>query len=107
MAKTSEPIIKEAIERLKESEDGTKDERAAYQEDITFGRLGDQWPSQIKDIRRAEGRPCLTINRLPSFLRQVINDARQNKPAIVVAPVDNGADPDTAEGITGLVRSIS
>src|SRR5262249_31348605 len=53
-----------------------------------------------------EGRPLLTINRMPAFIRQVVNDGRQNKPAIVVHPVDSGADPQTAEVFNGLIRHI-
>lgn len=102
----TETIIQEARERFKESEDGTALEREAAYEDITFARLSDQWPDNIRKQRQEEGRPCLTINRLPAFIRQVVNDARQNKPAITVHPVDNGADVEAAEVINGLVRAI-
>jgi len=102
----SEPIIKEALERFKESDDATDFSRQAAHEDMTFSRLADQWPEAIRKAREEEGRPCLTINKLPAFIRQVVNDARQNKPAITVHPVDNGADEDTAGVINGLVRSI-
>jgi len=60
----------------------------------------------VMETRELEGRPCLTINRLPAFIRQVVNDARQNKPAIAVHPVDSGADPETAEVFNGLIRHI-
>lgn len=99
-------IIKDAMDRFGESRDGTRDNRANAEEDIRFGRLGDQWPVDIRDQRRGEGRPCLTVNRMPSFVRQVVNDARQNKPGIVVSPVDNVSDPEKAEVIGGIVRSI-
>jgi hypothetical protein len=56
--------------------------------------------------RKEDNRPCLTINRLPSFIRQVVNDARQNKPSISVHPVDSQADPETAEVFNGLIRHI-
>ena len=56
--------------------------------------------------RELEDRPCLTINKLPAFIRQVVNDARQNKPEMRVHPADSGADPVTAEIITGLIRNI-
>jgi hypothetical protein len=52
------------------------------------------------------GKPCITVNRIPQFLRQVVNSARANKPAIQVNPVDSGADPDTAEILQGLCRHI-
>jgi hypothetical protein len=60
----------------------------------------------IRKQRELDGRPCLTVNKLPAFIRQVVNDARQNKPAIKVSPQDSNADPHTAEIITGLIRNI-
>ena len=80
--------------------------RRAAVDDIRFARLGEQWSARVMAERQAEGRPCLTINRLPAFIRQVVNDARQNKPAIVCHPVGDGADPKTAELLNGLIRHI-
>ena len=99
-------IIKGATERFEESQDGSDFNRNRYEEDISFGRLGDQWPRDVKRQRELESRPCLTINKIPPFVRQVVNDARQNKPGIIVSPVDNGADKATAEVINGLVRAV-
>lgn len=67
---------------------------------------GDQWDPQAKQQRSITGRPCLTINKLPTYLHQVTNDQRQNVPSIKVHPVDNGADVDTAEVVQGLIRHI-
>lgn len=106
---SSEPIIQEALERFQESQEGDDFNRSAYEEDVKFSRLGDQWTINGKDYkaeRLKEGRPALTINKLPSFIRQVVNESRQSKPAIKVSPVDNGADVATADVITGLIRSI-
>jgi hypothetical protein len=36
----------------------------------------------------------------------VVNDARQNKPAIKVKPVDDHGDVETAEVLSGLIRNI-
>ena len=102
----ADDIIKEARERFYESQSEPDFSRTAAVEDIKFARLGEQWPEKIRATREAEGRPCLTINKLPAFIRQVVNDARQNKPSIVVRPVDNGADKNSADVINGLVRSI-
>jgi hypothetical protein len=99
-------IIREALEQFRFSEDGSADMRARALEDIRFARMSDQWPEDVKRQRHLEGRPCLTINRLPSFIRQVVNDARQNKPSIAVHPIDGGADFATAQIIGGLIRSI-
>lgn len=105
-SKTSDSVIHEALERFEESQDGSDYNRQAYYDDIGFARMGNQWPEKVKKQREEEGRPCLTINKMPSFVRQVVNDARQNKPGIKVVPVDNGADVSTAEVIGGLIRSI-
>lgn len=102
----SDSLLKDAREmfgRCKVAEDHN---RITFKDDTRFARLGEQWPADIQEQREREGRPCLTINRLPSFIRQVVNDARQNKPSIKVRPADSGADPETAEVINGLIRNI-
>ena len=95
-----------ALERFKDSDDNSDRNRVNYEKDIEFGRLGDQWDEAVSHARHEESRPCLTINKLPSFIRQVVNESRQNKPGIVVNPVDNGADPDTARVLNGIIRAI-
>ena len=66
----------------------------------------DQWPEHIKKQRDLDGRPCLTINRLPGFVRQVTNEARESKPGIEVEAVDNYSDPDLAEVQMGLIQHV-
>lgn len=80
--------------------------RERYAEDIRFARLGEQWPEAMRQKREQEGRPCLTINRMTPIIRQVVNDARQNKPAIKFHAVGDGADEWTAKVLDGLVRNI-
>lgn len=75
-------------------------------DDMRFSRLGEQWPENVKRKRELEGRPCLTLNKLPSFIRQVTNDARQNSPSIKYHPVGDGADKEVAEILDGLTRNI-
>jgi hypothetical protein len=67
---------------------------------------GDQWDEAIKRARQLEGRPCLTFNRLPTYLHQVTNDQRQNKVGIKVHPVGHGADEKGAEIYQGMIRQI-
>lgn len=102
----ADDILKEGREAFELSAEGEADNRRDAEDDIRFARLADQWPEQIRRQRELDGRPCLTINRLPSFIRQVVNDARQNKPAIKVHPADDGADPETAKVINGIIRNI-
>lgn len=99
-------VLEEAQEVFAKAVDNESDNRHDAEEDLNFGRLGDQWPEAIKTARELEGRPCLTINLMPSHIRQVTNDARQNKPSISVRPVDGGADVETAKVMNGLIRNI-
>ncbi|TAA51047.1 portal protein [Shinella sp. JR1-6] len=86
--------------------DADQHNRQTALDDIRFSRLEEQWPAEILKQRQLEGRPCLTISKLNAFIRQVVNDARQNKPSIKVHPVDSGADVETADVINGLIRNI-
>lgn len=99
-------LLAEALDGFKASEDAESINRQQWIDDMRFARLGEQWPDGVKRQRETDGRPCLTINRMPSMLRQVMNDARQNKPAIKVHPVDSGAKRETAEILNGLIRNI-
>jgi hypothetical protein len=92
-----------AFERCQEAE---QDNRTTALDDIRFSRLEEQWPDSIRKQRDLEQRPSLTINKMPAFIRQVVNDSRQNRPSIKVHPVDSEADPKTAEVINGLIRNI-
>lgn len=98
--------LEEIKKRYKRAAEAWADNREQALDDIKFARLGEQWPDKVKSQREREARPCLTINRLPGFVRQVVNDARQNTPAIKVHPVDDNSDPETAEVIQGLIRNI-
>jgi hypothetical protein len=103
---TPDDDVREALDAFAECEERDRDNFSAGQDDIRFARLEEQWPEGVRVQRMREGRPCLTINKLPAFIRQVVNDARQNKPAIKVQPQDSGADPQTADLISGLIRNI-
>ncbi len=68
--------------------------------------IGRQWPDEIKQAREADGRPCITVNRLPQFIRQVTGDIRKLNPAIKVLPSDSEATEDGKDIIEGLIRQI-
>lgn len=92
--------------RFAEIEEFERDNRILWLEDHKFARLSEQWPESVKRQRELDDRPCLTINRLPSFIRQVTNATRQNKPAIRVHPVDDTSSQATAQILDGLIRNI-
>ena len=67
---------------------------------------GNQWPEMERQKRRNEGRPCLTVNTLKQYKRQITNGMRARMPAITVLPVGHGADVETARIHKGLIRHI-
>ncbi|MCG7879953.1 MAG: hypothetical protein N0E45_17980 [Candidatus Thiodiazotropha endolucinida] len=101
-----ERLVKDAQAVFELASEVESENRASALADMRFAKLGEQWPAVLRKKRESEGRPCLTINRMPAFIRQVVNDARQNRPSIQVHPVDEGADVETAEIYSGLIRNI-
>lgn len=102
---TDEELLKEAKARFKISEEEGRENRRLFIEDLKF-YSGEQWPEQVRRDREIQDRPVLTVNRIPGFVRQVTNDQRQNRPAVKVRPADSGADVETADVFTGLIRHI-
>ena len=102
---TDDEILDEARKRYQLCMDADSDNREKALSDLRF-LSGEQWDEKDKTRRTIEGRPCLTINKLPTFIHQVTNDQRQNSPGIKVHPVDDDADIETAEVIQGLIRHI-
>lgn len=99
-------LHRQALSQFRDAESAEQENRAVALEAIKFARLGEQWPNDIRKQRQRDGRPCLTINKLPAIARQVINDFRQNKPSIQVHAADDTADPETAQVFAGLIRNI-
>jgi len=80
---SDDEIIREAREAFDRAADAEAENRREALDDLRFARLGEQWPEKVRRERELDGRPCLTVNRLPAFIRQVVNDSRQNKPGMV------------------------
>jgi hypothetical protein len=106
MMTNDEAILQQAREAFDRAREWWADNQRAARDDLEFARLGRQWDERVKRQRELEQRPCLTFNKMPAFIRQVVNDARQNKPAVKVHPQDSGADPKAAKIISGLIRNI-
>lgn len=103
--KDKKAIIEIAKARFKEAEEAEIENRKKAKEDLKF-RIGEQWPDDVMSKRQMSGRPALTVNKIPQFERQIVNEMRQNKPAIRVYPVDDQADVETAKIYQGVVRNI-
>jgi len=100
-------ILKTAQNQLRKAVENDSDNRARAKEDLEFiGIEGKQWPEQIMASRTAAGRPCLTINKMPVFIDQVVGDQRMNRPEIKVVPVDSKADVRTAQILGGWIKHV-
>lgn len=104
-SKRLEDLHARAVKRFKELEEYWSDNRDAALADIKFAS-GDQWPEKVKAAREKKGRPCLVLDKLSQYEKQVVNDGRQNRPSIKYRPVDDGGDPKVAEGFQGITRHI-
>jgi len=98
------PIIKTALERFNFAAASEFDNRCAMKADVEF-YVSDQWDDSIKNNRISGQRPCLTINRLPQFTRQITNSLRQNMPSVRTVPVGD-SDKDVAKIFDGMMRHI-
>jgi hypothetical protein len=98
-------ILARMRKRFQKCLDAESKDRSDALDDLKFFS-GQQWPADIAAQRNADKRPCLTINKLPTFTRQITNDQRVNRPAINVSPVGERADKQAAEIFAGGIRAI-
>lgn len=98
-------LLKEARERAKLAADADRFNREEALDDMR-NIVGLQWPDDVRAKREEDNRPCLTINRLPQFLRQVTGDLRNMNPAIKAIPADTKASQEDAELVEGIIRQI-
>jgi len=105
MENENDPRINEAIEFLRLSSEADSTNRSSALEDLKFA-AGDQWPTEIQNSRNLEARPCLTINKIDPYIRQVTNQQRQARPRIKVHGMNTQSDEKLAEILTGVIRHI-
>lgn len=101
-------LLNQIRKSLKEDIDANAEERAKQLDDMRFCTL-DQWPKEIRQQREGDpngARPCLTVDQINQYIVQVVNDMKQNKPAIKTRPVDDASDPEVAEVYQGVIRQI-
>jgi hypothetical protein len=60
----------------------------------------------VQNSRVLESRPCLTINKVDAYVRQICNQIRQQRPRIKVQGMNNEADAKLAEILSGVCRHI-
>ena len=101
----SDGRIGEAKDFLRLCNDSDSNNRAEALDDVRFA-AGDQWPVDVQNSRVLEARPCLTINKVDAYIRQICNQQRQQRPRIKVHGMNNESDAKVAEILTGICRHI-
>ena len=99
-------ILKLALAQYDEADTADQANLESAMSDLEFLTGLGQWDEKDATAREAAGRPMLTINRMPQFVRQVTGDIRRANPSISIKPGDNLASAETAEIIEGLTRNI-
>lgn len=97
--------IADAMKFLRLTTDADQSNRSEALEDLKFAS-GDQWPTEIQNSRNLEARPCLTINKIDPYIRQVTNQQRQARPRIKVHGTNTSSNEKLAEILTGVIRHI-
>jgi len=97
--------IQEAIDFLKFSNEADTENRQKGLDDLKFSS-GDQWPIEVQNSRHLEARPCLTINKLDAYVRQIVNQMRQGRPRMRAHSMNSEANAKVADIITGIFKHI-
>lgn len=98
-------LIYKALTQFDDAYKADYDNRVEAYSDLSFA-AGEQWPDVLKRQRTAAGRPCVTQNRMPVYIRTVADSIRNLNPAIKILPAKEGASEEQAELVEGLVRDI-
>lgn len=102
--------IKELLQEYRDDESFWDEQFQQMREDLRFSNPAnpEQWDEGVRRVRESSiggARPCLTFDQTNQYIAQVVNDSRQNKPAIKVMPSEGG-DIAVANRIEGMIRHI-
>lgn len=103
---SEQALIKEAKTRFHTVDDYERENRKDALDDLNMLAGKNHWPAAIVRKRELEERPVLTINKLPSFVDQVLNNNRLNKMGIKISPYGGGSTKELANTFAGLIRNI-
>lgn len=95
----------EAVDFLHESSDADSTNRSEEMEDLRFS-YGDQWAQQMQNQRQLEQRPWFVVNETETYIRQICNQIRQQRPRMKAQGMNNSVQAKMAEIVTGVTRHI-
>ena len=97
-------FLKEMMQRYDRAIEADDHNREAGIQDIEF-TYGEQWDSQVRAQREKRRKPVLTINRLPAYVAQIVNNRLLNETDIRVMPDKEGTRA-IADIRQGIIKSI-
>jgi len=103
---TDDELLEIARKHMAEAQDAEIQQREEAKHDLEFLVGTRQWREEDRRVRENDGKPCLTINALPQYVRQVTGQIRSLNPSIKVSPADGDATKEVAEIYQGLIREI-
>ena len=62
---------------------------------------GRQWPDEIRKEREGQGRPCLTLNKLSQYIKQVTGTLKQTKVTIKLKPAEGDVKQYKVKNMAG------
>jgi len=100
------PILEAARARLREAQDCEQPHIDRAVTDLSFATGEGQWLETDRRQRETDGKPTLTFNAAPQFIRRITGQIRQLNPAVKVSASDSAATKDVAEIYEGIFREI-
>lgn len=110
--KADDEIIAEAKERYQRGISYESRFRSNYVEDLKFVHADPdnhaQWPDEVYNQRTSDTnkRPTMTANITFNIANFIINNTRQNLPAITIKPTGDQSTFESAEAYEAIVRHI-
>ena len=102
----ADELITTARKRFSLAKSAWSEIREQYNRDAEAVNVrGGQWHPAVKSARESENRPALEFNELNTYVQQITNKARQERPQPKIIAGDGG-NPDTAEMLESKLRHI-
>ena len=98
------PFLDGVKERFKKAVDSWKNNYEKSISDISFLNSDNQWPDDVKND--SVGSPTIASDRINAQVKSIVNQQRDNRPAVLVSPVNGEADIKVANVLQGLIRHI-
>jgi hypothetical protein len=108
--KGDERILYRARKKWKRAFDFQSNADKFFREDVKFAnadaRNNDQWPEKVFTARDGQQKPCLTINKVRTHNRMVINESLKNKASIKLRPTGGEASYEAAKIMQALAQRV-